>query len=100
MLRRFYLEKILTSFSVNPICAILGPRQVGKTTLARQFAKEYNNQKVEFFDLEYEPDLARLENPTLTLQHNVSNTGKNNGMRVISNSRFEFTFVDLIKTQC
>ncbi len=51
---------------MQPICAILGARQVGKTTLARQFASAYKNT-VEFFDLENPIHLASLENPMLTL---------------------------------
>ncbi len=66
MERTAYLEQIKRHLRVQPICAILGPRQVGKTTLARQFAKEYNG-KVEFFDLENPIHLASLETPMLTL---------------------------------
>lgn len=66
MLRAIYLNQIKKHLSVNPICAILGARQVGKTTLARQFAQEYNGQ-VEFFDLEDPVHLASLETPMLTL---------------------------------
>lgn len=51
---------------MQPICAILGARQVGKTTLARQFAVTYQGP-VEFFDLENPTHLASLENPMLTL---------------------------------
>ena len=51
-----------------PIVAILGPRQCGKTTLAHQFAASRPNRRVHFFDLEDPRDLARLENPTLTLE--------------------------------
>lgn len=66
-IKRFsYLHKIKRYFDVHPICAILGARQVGKTTLARQFAVEYAN-KVEFFDLENPMHLASLETPLLTL---------------------------------
>lgn len=67
MIRNFYLEKIKKQFEVHPICAILGARQVGKTTIARQFAAEEKNNKIEFFDLENPFDLASLENPMLTL---------------------------------
>src|SRR5580658_3221325 len=66
MERKIYLEQITKHLGVHPICAILGPRQVGKTTLARQFAQTYP-QKVEFFDLENPLHLASLENPMLTL---------------------------------
>lgn len=66
-IKRFsYPHKIKRYFDVHPICAILGARQVGKTTLARQFAVEYAN-KVEFFDLENPMHLASLETPLLTL---------------------------------
>ncbi|HLB94375.1 MAG TPA: ATP-binding protein [Candidatus Babeliales bacterium] len=66
MKRIIYLELIKRHFRIQPICAILGARQVGKTTLARQFAAEYTGQ-VEFFDLENPTHLASLETPMLTL---------------------------------
>lgn len=66
MKRSFYFDKIATHLRVQPICAILGARQVGKTTLARQFTETYP-KSVEFFDLENPIDLASLENPMLTL---------------------------------
>lgn len=66
MERPLYLAQIATHLRVQPICAILGARQVGKTTLARQFASTYKGT-VEFFDLENPIHLASLENPMLTL---------------------------------
>jgi hypothetical protein len=48
----------------SPAVALLGPRQCGKTTLARKFA---DGTKSEYFDLEKPRDLARLANPELTL---------------------------------
>jgi len=51
----------------NPIVAILGPRQCGKTTLARQFADQWPKD-VTFFDLENPRDLRRLEEPLLALE--------------------------------
>jgi predicted AAA+ superfamily ATPase len=53
-----------------PVVALLGPRQVGKTTLARdraQRAKD-NGHQVHHFDLEDPTDLARLANPKLSLE--------------------------------
>lgn len=50
----------------NPVVALLGPRQVGKTTLARMYAGDAGGE-VHFFDLESPSDLARLANPELTL---------------------------------
>lgn len=65
MKRIQYLQQIKNAFAVNPICAILGPRQCGKSTLARMFAE--SQAVVHFFDLEDPTDLARLENPKLVL---------------------------------
>ena len=63
------LEMLTQRIKEFPAVAILGPRQCGKTTLARQFVKQYDKSKVHFFDLEDPLDLAKLENPTLTLQN-------------------------------
>lgn len=49
----------------NPVVAILGPRQIGKSTLARQVAEQ--RRKVTFFDLERPADLRRLEDPERVL---------------------------------
>lgn len=70
MLRQFYLNEIKKQLRVNPICGILGPRQVGKTTLARQYVAEME-LSAHFFDLENPLDLARLENPMLAF-NNIS----------------------------
>ena len=71
MNRRRYLELIKTHFRVHPICALLGPRQVGKTTLAKMYIEKYFHKDTHFFDLENPLDVARLENPMLALK-NVS----------------------------
>jgi uncharacterized protein len=65
--RAFYLNKIDECFDVTPLCAILGPRQCGKTTLARQYASKYGG-KVHYFDLEDPSDLNKLDTPKLTLE--------------------------------
>lgn len=54
------LEYLIGAF---PVTAILGPRQSGKTTLARQFAAEH------FFDLENPRDEAMLAQPQLALEN-------------------------------
>ena len=38
-----YLNKIKSLLNSNPIVALIGPRQAGKTTLAKQIAREYEN---------------------------------------------------------
>ena len=50
-----------------PVVALLGARQVGKTTLARQLAAAYS-EPVAWFDLEDPADLARLDDPGLELR--------------------------------
>ena len=51
----------------NPVVAILGPRQCGKTTLARQFSSQWPTA-VTTFDLENPRDIQRLEDPLLALE--------------------------------
>lgn len=63
-----YLTLIEEKLSYLPAVAILGPRQCGKTTLAKQFAKTINKEEVHFFDLEDPNDLQRLENPSLSFE--------------------------------
>jgi len=46
-----------------PATAILGARQCGKTTLAKEFAVDH------YFDLENPRDLAKLDHPQLTLEN-------------------------------
>ena len=62
--RSKYLRDLETATRRSPITALLGPRQVGKTTLARLFSA---SQPVAFFDLESLPDQRRLQNPELML---------------------------------
>ena len=65
-LRYYYLNKIQQDLEIFPIVGLLGARQVGKTTIARQYAANFTGQ-VHYFDLEDYTDLARFENPKLTL---------------------------------
>jgi len=51
----------------NPVVAIIGARQVGKTTLARALIKSLGKPAT-VFDLERGQDLARLEDPELALR--------------------------------
>lgn len=56
------VELALTRF---PVVTIIGPRQCGKTTLARQLVSA---DSANYFDLEDPVSLARLENPRTALQ--------------------------------
>lgn len=60
----YALTKLLKQF---PVVAILGARQVGKTTLAHAAARK-GKGPVMFFDLEDPDDLARLNEPMLALK--------------------------------
>jgi predicted AAA+ superfamily ATPase len=45
----------------NPAVAILGPRQCGKTTLAKHITQEFS--QAVYLDLEHPADLAKLDDP-------------------------------------
>ncbi len=60
--RKLDFKEVKQNINTFRVTAILGPRQSGKTTLAKQFPAN------EYFDLENPRDLARLENPQLTLE--------------------------------
>lgn len=62
--RPFFLEQMSKAVKRSPVTALLGPRQCGKTTLARVFGK---GRDTAYFDLESQPDLRRLQNPELLL---------------------------------
>lgn len=66
MLRKKYLDRIFSHFGQFPVVALLGPRQAGKTTLARAFAE--NLKQFTLFDLENPTHLSRLENAKLALE--------------------------------
>jgi len=63
-IREKFLKQITEDLDIVPICALLGPRQCGKTTLAGQFASTYQGP-VHYFDLEDYTDLAKLTNPKI-----------------------------------
>ncbi len=71
MLRHEHCNHIQLLFEVNPLVAILGPRQCGKTTLAQEYLTTYGYlyKNVTAFDLENSLDLQRLENPRIALEN-------------------------------
>lgn len=62
--RPLYLKQVSDALRRSPIVALLGPRQCGKTTLARLFAA---GRVTAYFDLESQPDARRLQNPEFAL---------------------------------
>lgn len=65
--RLHYLQLIEEAFEIHSVCAILGPRQCGKTTLAQNYAKK-TSLSVYYFDLEHPKDLNALSSPSLVLE--------------------------------
>lgn len=65
--RTTHLRRLTALLRQFPVVAILGPRQVGKTTLARQFLARRGGRAT-FFDLESAEDLALLADPLLALR--------------------------------
>jgi len=64
ILRPDYLAMMGDRLRHNPVVALLGPRQSGKTTLARQYAK---GKPCEFIDLESLGGVDRLQEPETAL---------------------------------
>ncbi len=64
--RLTYLNKIKDLLAQFPVVALIGPRQIGKTTLALAIAEQ--STPVHFFDLENPAHLARLTDPLLALE--------------------------------
>ena len=68
MIERIYEQSIIIEkLKRFPVVAILGARQVGKTTLTRQLSPR-NLEPIHRFDLENPEDLARLADPMLALK--------------------------------
>lgn len=60
MYTRELKEKLIARLSKNPVVAILGPRQIGKTTLALEIAQ---TQPSIYLDLENPEDFQKLKDP-------------------------------------
>ena len=66
--RRSHIERVLARLHANPVVALLGPRQVGKSTLAREVARRWRTGGATFLDLERQADLQRLSDPERALE--------------------------------
>lgn len=65
IVREELVSRVKRGLRDSPVTAILGPRQCGKTTLARAITS--GRKRSAFFDLESPLDDARLRNPSLVL---------------------------------
>ena len=61
-----HIERVTDAFRVHPAVVILGPRQCGKTTLARLISR--GEGEVSFFDLESVVDRRKLSAPMRALE--------------------------------
>ena len=66
--RTTHLKAVRRLLSSYPVVALLGARQVGKTTLARQLVAGQRGPAT-IFDLENPGHVARLADPLLALEH-------------------------------
>ena len=64
--RQAHLKTVQRLLRSSPVVALIGARQVGKTTLAGQVAE--HRRRSHFFDLESSADRARLADPLLALR--------------------------------
>lgn len=67
MIKRIVNKKVLTALSRQAAVALIGPRQVGKTTLALDIAQD---RRSVYLDLEAREDRGKLRNPVLFLSKN------------------------------
>jgi uncharacterized protein len=67
MIERKITAEIVENMHYFPVIGIIGPRQVGKTTLARKLQQELPKPSI-YLDLELEEDIIRLQNAQNYLQ--------------------------------
>ena len=58
---RLIEDQIITALKNNPVTGLIGPRQCGKSTLAKKILEKYSN--VIYLDLERPSDLQKLTDP-------------------------------------
>ncbi len=71
MINRTATQLILRNLTVFPAANIIGPRQVGKTTLARFLQSQLPKPSI-YLDLQDEQDFDRLASPGLFLREHVA----------------------------
>ena len=68
MVKRQLLYRLMSRLNNSPAVVLLGPRQVGKTTLAHDVAE---NMDSIYLDLERESDLRRMDDPESYLERHA-----------------------------
>jgi predicted AAA+ superfamily ATPase len=69
MIRRSITDSLLESLAYFPVTGIIGPRQVGKTTLVKFLIKQFGKESV-YLDIENPGDYAKLTDPVLYFVRN------------------------------
>jgi len=70
MKTRIIEKKLLDTINNFPATGIIGPRQVGKTTLAKQLIKKIDKETV-YIDIENPRDKVKLSDPVLFFENNI-----------------------------
>ena len=70
IIERQITKQVLKNLTYFPVVGIVGPRQVGKTTLAKILQQNLNTPSLHL-DLELQEDLYKLDNPQAYLQMNA-----------------------------
>lgn len=71
MERKSLPERIAAEMRISNVVALLGPRQSGKTTLARRYTEISGlpfDGELNYFDLEDPAHVERLRNPKLAME--------------------------------
>ncbi len=69
MVERYIFKDLLEIIEEFPVVGIVGPRQVGKTTLAKLLSKQIKKETI-FLDLENPRDASKLTDPLLFFENN------------------------------
>ena len=70
IIERRQKQQLLDLLEYFPVVCIVGPRQVGKTTLVKSMIGRLGREAV-YIDLEYPPDENKLSDPVLFFEQNV-----------------------------
>ncbi len=70
MIKRKLQDQINKSLKDFPVVGLIGPRQVGKTTLAKVFSRHWEGSQT-YLDLERPSDIAKLADPELYLKQHT-----------------------------
>ncbi len=71
MIERHIIKELMSLIEFFPVTGLIGPRQVGKTTLVKQISKQLQLETI-YLDLENPKDSAKLRDPVLYFESNLN----------------------------